>query len=79
MFRPNTRDDVEGYDRLAEVKAKGATVFARTDDAAGALAVGLSLRSTEIQIFGNAKGFTPLMQSMQTIGIHLPASKGGGK
>ena len=60
-------------DRLeAEVKAKGMTVFARIDHAAGAAAVGLPLRPTELLIFGNAKGGTPLMQSMQTIGVDLP-------
>ena len=56
----------------AEVRAKGMTVFARVDHAAGAAAVGLSLRPTEVLIFGNAKAGTPLMQSMQTIGIDLP-------
>jgi uncharacterized protein (DUF302 family) len=54
-----------------EVKAKGLTVFARIDHAAGAAEVGLSLRPTEL-LFGNAKGGTPLMQSVQTIGIDLP-------
>jgi uncharacterized protein (DUF302 family) len=59
--------------RLATaVKAKGKTVFARIDHAAGATAAGLSLRPTEVLIFGNAKGGTPLMQSVQTIGIDLP-------
>jgi uncharacterized protein (DUF302 family) len=56
----------------AAVKAKGMTVFARIDHAAGAAAVGLQLRPTEVLIFGNAKGGTPLMQSDQTIGIDLP-------
>jgi uncharacterized protein (DUF302 family) len=56
----------------AEVKAKGLTVFARIDHAAGAAAVGLPLRPTELLIFGNPKGGTPLMQSNQTIGIDLP-------
>ena len=56
----------------AEVKAKGMTVFARIDHAAGAAAVGPSLRPTELLIFGNAKGGTPLMQSNQTVGIDLP-------
>ena len=55
-----------------EVKARGLTVFARIDHAAGAAAVGLSLRPTELLIFGNAKGGTPLMQSVQTIGIDQP-------
>ena len=60
-------------DRLAaEITARGMTVFARIDHAAGAAAVGLPLRPTELLIFGNAKGGTPLMQSEQTIGIDLP-------
>src|SRR6516164_9643709 len=57
----------------SEVKAKGLTVFARIDHAAGAAEVGLSLRPTELLIFGNAKGGTPLMQAVQTIGIDLPS------
>jgi uncharacterized protein (DUF302 family) len=56
----------------AEVKAKGLTVFAHIDHAAGAAAVGLPLRPTDLIIFGNAKGGTPLMQQAQTIGIDLP-------
>jgi uncharacterized protein (DUF302 family) len=60
-------------DRLeAEIKAKGLTVFARIDHAAGAAQVGLALRPTEVMIFGNARGGTPLMQSSQTAGIDLP-------
>jgi uncharacterized protein (DUF302 family) len=56
----------------AEVRAMGLTVFARIDHAVGAAGVGLSLRPTELLIFGNAKGGTPLIQSDQTIGIDLP-------
>jgi len=55
-----------------EVKAKGLTLFARIDHAAGAAQVGLPLPPTVLLIFGNAKGGTPLMQSVQTIGIDLP-------
>jgi uncharacterized protein (DUF302 family) len=55
-----------------EVRAKGMTVFAHIDHVAGAAAVGLPLRPTDLLIFGNAKGGTPLMQSLQTIGIDLP-------
>jgi len=58
--------------RRAEVKAKGMTVFARIDHAAGAAEMGLSLRPTEVLIFGNAKAGTPLMQAEQGIGIDLP-------
>jgi len=56
----------------AAVTAKGLTVFARIDHAAGASAAGLPLKPTELLIFGNAKGGTALMQSVQTIGIDLP-------
>ena len=63
----------ETMNRLeAAVIAKGLTVFARIDHAEGASAVGLSLRPTEVLIFGNAKGGTPLMQAVQTMGIDLP-------
>jgi uncharacterized protein (DUF302 family) len=58
----------ETMDRLeAEVRAKGMTVFARIDHAAGAAEVGLPLRPTELLIFGSAKAGTPLMQASQTI------------
>jgi len=56
----------------AEVKGKGLTIFAHVDHAAGAAQAGLTLGPTDLLIFGNAKGGTPLMQSVQTIGIDLP-------
>jgi uncharacterized protein (DUF302 family) len=56
----------------AEVRAKGMTVFARVDHAAGAAEAGLPLRPTDLLIFGAARGGTPLMQAAQTIGIDLP-------
>lgn len=60
-------------DRLeAEIRASGLTIFARIDHAAGANDVGLILRPTEVIIFGNTRGGTPLMQSAQTVGIDLP-------
>ena len=63
----------ETMDRFdAAVRAKGLTVFATIDHAAGAAAAGLTLRPTALIIFGNAKGGTPLMQANQTIGIDLP-------
>jgi uncharacterized protein (DUF302 family) len=63
----------ETMERLvAEIGAKGLTVFARINHAAGAEEVGLALRPTDLVIFGNAKGGTPLMQSHQEIGIDLP-------
>jgi uncharacterized protein (DUF302 family) len=69
----SSRGPKETMDRLvAEVQAKGLTVFARIDHAAGASEVGLVLRPTELVIFGNARGGTPLMQANQAIGIDLP-------
>ena len=56
----------------AEVRGRGMTVFAHIDHAAGAAAAGLSLRPTEMLIFGNATAGTPLMEATQTIGIDLP-------
>ena len=67
-FGPN-----ETMDRLeAAIRAQGMKVFARIDHAAGASEAGLELRPTEVIIFGNARGGTPLMQSAQRIGIDLP-------
>ena len=63
----------ETMDRVeTEVRERGMNVFARIDYAASAAEVGLTLRPTELIIFGNARGGTPLMQSVQTVGIDLP-------
>jgi uncharacterized protein (DUF302 family) len=63
----------ETMDRLAtEIQARKMKVFARIDHAAGAAEAGLTLRPTELIIFGNARGGTPFMQSVQTVGIDLP-------
>ncbi|APG08891.1 uncharacterized protein (DUF302 family) [Bradyrhizobium elkanii] len=56
----------------AAVMATGMTVIARIDHAAAAAAVGMKLRPTNLSIFGNAKGGTPVMQTVQTMGIDLP-------
>jgi uncharacterized protein (DUF302 family) len=63
----------ETMDRLeAEIRLFGMEIFTRVDHAAGAAEAGLPLRPTELIIFGNARGGTPLMQSVQTAGIDLP-------
>jgi uncharacterized protein (DUF302 family) len=70
---PSNFGPKDTMDRLeAEITARGLTAFARIDHAAGAAQVGLPLRPTELLIFGNAKGGTPLMQSDQSVGIDLP-------
>ena len=56
----------------AAVTARGMTVFARIDHADGAATVGMTLRPTQLLIFGHPKGGTPLMLSRQTAGIDLP-------
>jgi uncharacterized protein (DUF302 family) len=63
----------ETIDRLVDtITARGMTIFARIDHRAGAVNAGLSLRPTELIIFGNARVGTPLMQAAQTSGIDLP-------
>lgn len=63
----------ETIDRLqAVVIAAGLLVFARIDHAGNAAQAGMRLRPTELLIFGNPRGGTPLMQDRQTSGIDLP-------
>ena len=54
------------------VKQRGLNVFARIDHSAGAAKIGKMLRPTELLIFGNPQGGTPLMECAQTAGIDLP-------
>lgn len=56
----------------AAVKARGATLFAKIDHAAGAAEAGVTLPPTTLIIFGSARAGTPLMQSSQRAGIDLP-------
>ena len=59
--------------RLEDIaKQRGLTVFARVDHASGAAKVGKTLRPTEVLIFGNPQGGTPLMECAQSAGIDLP-------
>jgi len=60
-------------DRLEDLlKSKGIKIFARLDQAAEAQAVGLSLRSTELLIFGDPKSGSPLMNEYPSLAIDLP-------
>jgi len=54
------------------VKERELKVFAKIDHAAGAATLGKALRPTELLIFGNPAGGTPLMECAQTAGIDLP-------
>jgi len=53
-------------------KQKGLNIFARINHSAGAQKIGKQLPATELLIFGNPKGGTPLMECAQTTGIDLP-------
>jgi uncharacterized protein (DUF302 family) len=66
----SVRETIDRLERIAT--AKGLGVFARIDHAAGAAQVGMALRPTELVLFGNPRGGTPLMQDRQTAGIDLP-------
>jgi uncharacterized protein (DUF302 family) len=56
----------------AAAKERGLNVFARIDHAAGAQKVGKTLRPTEVLVFGNPMGGTPMMECAQSAGIDLP-------
>ncbi len=57
---------------IAAIEIRGMTVMSRIDHAAAASNVGLDLRPTEVLMFGNPRGGTPVMQETQTAGIDLP-------
>jgi uncharacterized protein (DUF302 family) len=63
----------ETIDRIdAAVKAQGMTVFARVDHAGEAARVGLTMRPTQLLVFGNPRGGTPIMVARPTAAIDLP-------
>jgi uncharacterized protein (DUF302 family) len=64
------KETADRVERLA--KGRGMTLFDRIDHAEGARTAGMSLRPTEVLIFGNPKGGTPLMMCDQRVGIDLP-------
>ena len=60
-------------DRLVNIlETKGMKIFNRIDHSAGARGVGISLRPTQLVVFGNPKVGAPLMQCSQRMGIDLP-------
>jgi uncharacterized protein (DUF302 family) len=56
----------------AIVKAKGLPILARIDHSGDASKAGLSMRPTQLLIFGNARAGTPLMIASPTVAIDLP-------
>ncbi|MBL4608986.1 MAG: DUF302 domain-containing protein [Pseudomonadales bacterium] len=51
---------------------KGMTIFAQIKHSESAAKVGISLRETELFIFGNPKAGSPLMKCEQSIALDLP-------
>src|SRR5271169_6295424 len=71
--QPSAYSVTETVDRLeAVVRSRNITVFAKIDHAAEASKVGLTMPPTQLLIFGNPRGGTPLMLAAPIIGIDLP-------
>lgn len=69
----SSRGVKETLDRFeTAAKARGLNIFLRVDHAAGAKKIGKELRATELLVFGNPQGGTPLMECAQSAGIDLP-------
>ena len=66
----SAKDTMNRFEDIA--KQRGLNIFARIDHAAGAAKIGKTLRPTEVLIFGNPQGGTPLMECAQSAGIDLP-------
>ncbi len=66
----SVKDTISKFEVTA--KERGLIIFSRIDHAAGAQKIGKTLRPTELLIFGNPQGGTPLMECAQSAGIDLP-------
>jgi uncharacterized protein (DUF302 family) len=66
----SVKDTIDRLDAAA--RARGLNVFLRVDHAVGAKKIGKDLRPTELLVFGNPQGGTPLMECAQSAGIDLP-------
>lgn len=73
IVKPSPNSVSKTIDKLAAaLSSAGVKIVARVDHAAGAHAVGETLRPTELLIFANPKLGTPLIQGDQRVGIDLP-------
>lgn len=66
----SAKDTVDRFEAAA--KGKGLHIFLRLDHAAGAKKIGRTLPPTELLVFGNPQGGTPLMECAPSAGIDLP-------
>ena len=73
ISQPSPYSVPETIDRLTAIlQAKSIAIFARIDQQAEAEKVGLSLRPTQLLLFGNPKAGTPLMVAEPMIALDLP-------
>ncbi|HLK22257.1 MAG TPA: DUF302 domain-containing protein [Bryobacteraceae bacterium] len=73
VSKPSKYSVPETLDRLESLlRAKGVKIFARIDHAGEAENAGLKMPPTQVLIFGNPKGGTPLMLAAPTAAIDLP-------
>ena len=70
---PSSFDVSETADRIEKMlKEKGMTIFNRIKHSESAAKVDITLRDTELIIFGNPKVGSPLMECQQSVAIDLP-------
>ena len=73
VSQPSPYAVTESIDRLVTIlQSKGITIFARIDQQMEAEKVGLSLRPTQLLLFGSPKAGTPLMAAEPMIALDLP-------
>ncbi|AHB76835.1 MULTISPECIES: DUF302 domain-containing protein [Pandoraea] len=66
----SVKETIDRFETAA--KSRGLNIFLRLDHAEGARKIGKNLRPTELLVFGNPQGGTPLMECAQSAGIDLP-------
>jgi uncharacterized protein (DUF302 family) len=73
LTKPSKYSVVETLDRLeAILHAKNVNIFTRIDHSGAAETVGLKMPPTQVLIFGNPRGGTPIMLAEPTAAIDLP-------
>ena len=73
ISKPSPHSVPEIIERLsALLKSKGVAIFALIDHSGEAEKAGLKMRPTQLLIFGNPKGGTPLMLAAPSTAIDLP-------
>ncbi|HSY59201.1 MAG TPA: DUF302 domain-containing protein [Terriglobales bacterium] len=73
VSKPSKHSVPETIARLSAIlKTKGIAIFALVDHSGEADKAGLKMRPTQLLIFGNPKGGTPLMLAAPSVAIDLP-------